>query len=60
MSPSNTSFVPSGLELGSEKWKAAREIVVNFLNSEVEISNENLIRNANYLLSVMEVEPNRE
>lgn len=50
----------SDLEVSGEKRKAARDIVVNFLNKAVRISNANLIRNANYLLSAMEVEPNVE
>ena len=60
LSHSDTPFVLSDVEVSGEKRKAARDIVVNFLNKAVGISNANLIRNANYLLSAMEVEPNVE
>lgn len=40
--------------------KAALEIAVNFLKKEAKISNPNLIKNANYLLSAMDVEPSVE
>ena len=47
LSPSNTLFVPSDLELGGETRKAAHEIVDSFLKKATEISNANFIRNAN-------------
>ena len=56
----NSPFVPSDLDTAVAKRKITREIVVNFLNNAVEVSNANLIRNANHLLSGMEVEPNIE
>ena len=55
-----TPFVPSDLGLGGEKRKTARDIVVNFLKRAAEISNANLIRNANYVLFTMDVEPSVE
>ena len=56
----NTPFVPSDLELGGKERKTNREIVVNFLKRATEILNANLIRNANYLLSAIDVEPSFE
>ena len=44
------------LGLGGGEMKAVCEIVVNFVKRAAEISNANLIRNANYILSAMDVE----
>ena len=51
-------FVSSDLQCGGEKRKVAREIFLEFLRRAAEISNLNLILNTNYLLTIMDVEPN--
>ena len=52
----STPFLTSDVELGGEKRKAAHEFIANFLERSPETLNADLIRNTNYLRSVMDVE----
>ena len=50
-SPSNSEFMPHDLESIDQNKKAtARETVVRFLHQALEVSNPNLMRNANTLI----------
>ena len=50
-SPNNSEFMPHNLELIDQNKKAAaRETVVHFLNQAIDVSNSNLMRNANTLI----------
>ena len=49
--PNNSEFMPHNLELIDQNKKAAaRETVVHFLNQAIDVSNSNLMRNANTLI----------
>ena len=56
-SPSASQFNPIGLKIPGEKTKIAREIVVESLKMIAKISNSNLIKNNDHLLSKMSFEP---
>ena len=56
MSPSGSHLNPKDLEIpGKKKKKIAREIAVEAEKKIAEISDSNLIRNADHLLSKMDI-----
>ena len=56
MALSGPHFIPADLEISGENRKIAREIVVEVMKKIAKISNSNLIRYADHLLSKTDIE----
>ena len=55
LSPFGSTFIPSDLDLAGKKRKVAKEIVLAFFKKMIEVSNSDLIANANHLIRTVDV-----